>query len=159
MTRGSGPLPWPVMVDRRIGRRAFLVSGAAGAALVGAACSPTPPPPPINRGGDGPYGPLGAADANGIQLPAGFTAREVARAGVAVAGTSYVWHNFPDGGATFATGDGGWIYVSNAEAINGGVSALRFSSTGTITSASRILSGTVGNCAGGATPWGHVALG
>jgi secreted PhoX family phosphatase len=142
------------MVDRRIGRRAFLLSGAAGAAVVGAACSPTPPPPPINRGGDGPYGPLGAADANGIQLPAGFTAREVARAGVAVAGTSYVWHNFPDGGATFATGDGGWIYVSNAEAIAGGVSALRFSSDGTVTNASRILSGTVANCAGGATPWG-----
>jgi secreted PhoX family phosphatase len=143
------------MVDRRLGRRAFLVSGAAGAAVIGAACSPAPPPPPISRGGDGPYGPLGAADANGIQLPAGFTAREVARGDATVAGTSYVWHKFSDGGACFATGDGGWIYVSNSEAfVGGGASALRFSSSGTVTSAYRILSGTVANCAGGATPWG-----
>ena len=143
------------MPDRRIGRRAFLATGAAGAAVVGAACSPAPPPPPITVGGDGPYGPLGAPDANGIQLPAGFTAREVARAGATVAGTSYAWHKFSDGGACFATGDGGWIYVSNSEAfVDGGASALRFSSAGNVTSAYRILSGTVANCAGGATPWG-----
>ena len=36
---------------------------------------------------DGPYGPLQADDANGIMLPAGFTSREVARAGSVVGST------------------------------------------------------------------------
>ena len=49
--------------------------------------------------GSGPYGSLGAADANGIALPAGFTSRVVARSGQAVANSSYVWHGAPDGGA------------------------------------------------------------
>ncbi|SDK84443.1 alkaline phosphatase PhoX [Nonomuraea jiangxiensis] len=101
----------------------------------------------------GPYGPLQAADANGIQLPAGFTSQVIARSGQAVPGTSYTWHNAPDGGACFADGSG-WIYVSNSEINpNGGASALRFNSSGTVTSAYRILSGTRTNCAGGKTPW------
>ncbi|TMQ91202.1 DUF839 domain-containing protein, partial [Actinomadura soli] len=74
--------------------------------------------------------------------------------GQTVPGTSYTWHQAPDGGACFADGTG-WIYVSNSEVGSnaGGASALRFSSTGTVTSAYRILSGTNRNCAGGATPW------
>lgn len=32
-----------------------------------------------------------------------------------VASSGYIWHQDPDGGATFATDDGGWVYVSNAE--------------------------------------------
>ncbi|GGK98548.1 hypothetical protein Sme01_62270 [Sphaerisporangium melleum] len=101
----------------------------------------------------GPYGPLGSADANGIQLPAGFTSQVVARSGQKVAGTSHTWHSAPDGGACFADGTG-WIYVSNSE-INpgGGASAIRFTSAGAVTSAYSILSGTRQNCAGGATPW------
>ncbi|MFD5108887.1 alkaline phosphatase PhoX [Streptomyces cinereoruber] len=103
--------------------------------------------------GAGPYGALGPADANGIQLPAGFTSRVIARSGQTVTGTSYTWHNAPDGGACFVDGTG-WIYVSNSEINpNGGASAVRFNASGTITGAYRILSGTRQNCAGGATPW------
>ncbi|WP_030210965.1 alkaline phosphatase PhoX [Streptomyces bikiniensis] len=103
--------------------------------------------------GTGPYGALGPADANGIQLPAGFTSRVIARSGQTVSGTSYTWHSAPDGGACFVDGTG-WIYVSNSEINpNGGASAVRFNASGTITGAYRILSGTRQNCAGGATPW------
>ncbi|MCE7081282.1 alkaline phosphatase PhoX [Streptomyces sp. ST2-7A] len=104
--------------------------------------------------GPGPYGPLRAADANGIQLPQGFTSRIVARSSQLVAGTSYRWHGAPDGGACFADGSG-WIYVSNAELSNGagGVGAIRFDANGGITNAYSILSGTNRNCAGGETPW------
>ncbi|MFC8794089.1 alkaline phosphatase PhoX [Streptomyces cinereoruber] len=103
--------------------------------------------------GAGPYGALGPADTNGIQLPAGFTSRVIARSGQTVTGTSYTWHNAPDGGACFVDGTG-WIYVSNSEINpNGGASAVRFNASGTITGAYRILSGTRQNCAGGATPW------
>ncbi|MET9108860.1 alkaline phosphatase PhoX, partial [Streptomyces zhihengii] len=103
--------------------------------------------------GAGPYGALGAADANGIQLPAGFTSRVIARSGQKVGSTSYTWHNAPDGGACFTDGTG-WIYVSNSE-INpsGGAGAVRFDSSGAITGAYRILSNTRQNCAGGKTPW------
>ncbi|MET9935480.1 MULTISPECIES: alkaline phosphatase PhoX [unclassified Streptomyces] len=103
--------------------------------------------------GAGPYGALGSADANGIQLPAGFTSRVIARSGQTVSGTSYTWHSAPDGGACFVDGTG-WIYVSNSEVNpSGGASAVKFDSAGTITGAYRILSGTRQNCAGGATPW------
>ncbi|MGW9449546.1 alkaline phosphatase PhoX [Streptomyces sp. NPDC055632] len=103
--------------------------------------------------GAGPYGALGSADANGIQLPAGFTSRVIARSGQTVTGTSYTWHSAPDGGACFVDGTG-WIYVSNSEVNpSGGASAVRFNASGTITGAYRILSGTRQNCAGGATPW------
>ncbi|GAB1818075.1 alkaline phosphatase PhoX [Herbidospora sp. RD11066] len=100
-----------------------------------------------------PYGALLAADANGILLPAGFTSRVIARSRQVVSGTSYTWHDAPDGGACFADGSG-WIYVSNSE-INpsGGASAIRFNSSGNVVSANRILSNTRQNCAGGKTPW------
>ncbi|MFB7589914.1 alkaline phosphatase PhoX [Streptomyces sp. NPDC056169] len=136
-------------------RRSFLrgaVIGTSAAAFGGSlwhgAAFAAPAQP-----GAGPYGALGAADANGIQLPAGFTSRVIARSGQTVTGTSYAWHSAPDGGACFVDGTG-WIYVSNSE-INpsGGASAVRFDSAGTITGAYRILSGTRQNCAGGATPW------
>ncbi len=100
-------------------------------------------------------GPLGDPGANGVQVPAGFTARIVARSGESlIAGASFVWHNAPDGGATYATEDGGWIYVSNSEAIPGGASALRFDQSGNVIDAYSILTDTIINCAGGATPWG-----
>ena len=104
----------------------------------------------------GPYGALGAADARGIMLPAGFTSRVVAVSGQTVTGTSYTWHGAPDGGAAFSAPGGGWIYVSNSEIDKhgGGVSALSFDSSGAITGASRVLSNTTRNCAGGPTPWG-----
>lgn len=102
-----------------------------------------------------PFGPLEAADANGLRLPAGFSSRVVATSGETVAGTGYRWHAAPDGGATFDLPSGGWIYVSNAELGSGagGVGAVRFAADGTIEDAYEILSGTDRNCAGGATPW------
>ena len=103
-----------------------------------------------------PYGALLAPDANGLELPAGFTSRVVATTGSAVPGTSYVWPAAPDGGACFPVTDGGWVYVSNSEvdAGGGGASMVRFDGAGTVVEARRILSGTSRNCAGGPTPWG-----
>jgi secreted PhoX family phosphatase len=138
-------------VERRTFLRAAIVGSGAtalgGSLWLDAMAAPAQP-------GVGPYGPLQAADANGIALPKGFSSRVVARSGSAVPGTSYTWHNAPDGGACFADGTG-WIYVSNAEVgfFGGGASAIRFGSDGGIRSAYRILSGTSRNCAGGATPW------
>ena len=93
-------------------------------------------------------------DQNGICLPVGFTSRIVAQSSQPVSG--YTWHAAPDGGATFPTGDGGWIYVSNSEIDRkkGGAGALKFSRNGKIIDAYSILSGTSRNCAGGTTPWG-----
>ena len=113
------------------------------------------PPAPKLRSLIDQIGPLGAADANGIQLPAGFSIRVVARSGEPVLPGGHTWHFWPDGGATFATQDGGWIYVSNSELpINGGVGALRFDAAGVLIDAYPILEGTNINCAGGPTPWG-----
>ncbi|NEE13185.1 DUF839 domain-containing protein [Streptomyces sp. SID7499] len=138
-------------MERRSLLRAAVLGGtsaALGGTLWRGAAYAAPAQP-----GTGPYGPLGAPDANGIRLPAGFTSRVIARSGRRVGSTSYIWHNAPDGGACYADGTG-WIYVSNSE-INpsGGASAVKFSSTGAITAAYRILSSTRQNCAGGKTPW------
>jgi hypothetical protein len=112
-------------------------AGAAGAAFSGALwreafAAPAQP-------GPSPYGDLSAADGNGIQLPAGFSSRVIARSGQRVPGTSYSWHWAPDGGACFADGNG-WIYVSNSEIpLSGGASAVRFDAGGNVISASRQL--------------------
>ncbi len=114
------------------------------------------PPRPMLRSLIADIGPLRATpDANGLRLPPGFTSRVIAEHDVNVAGTRYPWHIAPDGGATFLTEDGGWIYVSNSEQIvsMGGVSGVRFDRDGRITSAYRILDRTTMNCAGGPTPW------
>lgn len=102
----------------------------------------------------GPYGPLLSPDGNGLQLPAGFTSRIVARTGEPVGDASYCWHEAPDGGACFPDGHG-WIYVSNSEVRGtGGAGAVRFDAGGQITGAWCILDGTDRNCAGGPTTWG-----
>ncbi|NBQ67668.1 MAG: DUF839 domain-containing protein [Nitrosomonadaceae bacterium] len=92
-------------------------------------------------------------DRNGVRLPVGFTSRIVAHSGQTISG--YRWHAAPDGGATFAALDGGWIYVSNSELDNqaGGVGALRFNAAGDVIDAYPILQHTNRNCAGGHTPW------
>ncbi len=106
--------------------------------------------------GPGPYGPLGPPDPNGLRIPEGFTARVIARTGESIGSSGYVWHREPDGGATFPTDDGGWIYVSNSEVGGsaGGVGAVRFAPDGLIVDTYPILAGSNRNCAGGATPWG-----
>lgn len=138
-------------MERRTFLRASAMGGTSavlGGALWHSAAYAAPAQP-----GTGPYGALGSADANGIRLPAGFTSRVIARSGQQVPGTSYTWHNAPDGGACYADGSG-WIYVSNSEIDpSGGAGAVRFSATGAVTGAYRILSGTRQNCAGGKTPW------
>ncbi len=98
-------------------------------------------------------GMLQPPDKNGIRLPKGFFSRIVAYSGQNL--FSYHWHAEPDGGATFATTDGGWIYVSNSEMEKklGGVGALRFDSNGKLINAYPILTNTSRNCAGGHTPW------
>jgi hypothetical protein len=141
-----------------VSRRDFLATGAlaAGALAFGPAFWRDALAAPVPAG-PGPYGPLGPADANGISLPAGFSAREIARAGQLVSGTAYPWHIFPDGMATYSVTDGGWVLVSNSESLaatGAGSSAIRFDAAGNIIDAYRILAGTNANCAGGRTPWG-----
>ncbi|GGX01156.1 alkaline phosphatase PhoX [Streptomyces chryseus] len=136
-------------------RRSFLrgaVIGTSAAAFGGTLWRGAAHAAPAQPGA-GPYGALGSPDANGLRLPSGFSSRVIARSGQKVGSTAYTWHNAPDGGACYADGTG-WIYVSNSE-INpsGGAGAVRFSSTGAITGAYRILSSTRQNCAGGKTPW------
>lgn len=105
--------------------------------------------------GAGPYGPLQPANADLLRLPAGFSSRIIAQSGRPVGLTPYVWHIFPDGGATYATDDGGWIYACNSEVPGaGGAGAVRFDAEGNIVDAYPILRGTSSNCAGGPTPWG-----
>jgi hypothetical protein len=100
-------------------------------------------------------GPLQGPDENGIRLPKGLKSRVVAVSGNKVTNSGYVWHASPDGGACFTRPSGGWIYVSNSEEYfpHAGAGAIAFNQDGTINNAYSILSGTQGNCAGGATPW------
>lgn len=104
--------------------------------------------------GNGPYGALQGANADGLQLPIGFSSRLIAESGQVVPGTGHPWHLDPDGGACFRSGGGGWVYVSNSEVGGGGggVGAVKFAANGSIVSAYNILSGTSRNCAGGITP-------
>ncbi|MBK7950897.1 MAG: DUF839 domain-containing protein [Deltaproteobacteria bacterium] len=136
------------MTPSRTSRRAFIANSAAGLAAL------LLPTTARARGADD-FGPLLTPDANGLRLPAGFRSRIVARSNQAVGSTGFVWHANPDGGATFATDAGGWVYVSNAEtdAGAGGVGVLRFDASANLIDAYRILSGTSRNCAGGRTPW------
>lgn len=115
----------------------------------------TVPPRPILQSRIADLGPLAdVPDANGLRLPQGFASRVIAQSGQRVGSSDYVWHRAPDGGATFITPDGGWIYVSNSEVSgSGGAGAIRFAPDGTLLSAYSILSGSDTNCAGGPTPW------
>ncbi|HSW11944.1 MAG TPA: alkaline phosphatase PhoX [Solimonas sp.] len=142
-------------------RTAFWSAGAAGTlGLAGCGGGSDNPPDGGTPGGSvqsrfASIGPLQAPDENGLRLPAGFTSRVVAVSGQLVPGTLNLWHIYPDGGATFPTADGGWVYTSNSEVpAIGGVGALKFDRDGAIVDAYRILRGTSSNCAGGKTPWG-----
>ena len=146
--------------DRRQFLRTAVAAAAGGAVLPGLQMA-APAGAQSASPGVGPYGPLATEpDENGLLLPEGFTSRIVAVGGEAVAGTTYVWPAFPDGAATFATPDGGWIHTVNSEvfsfiaADSGGASALRYDKDGVIVDAYSILEGSNSNCSGGPTPWG-----
>ena len=148
-------------VGRGMTRREALRAGFGGLGLVmvgstlmGCGSSSSAAAGPVSNIGN--LGPLGEPDANGIRLPEGFTSRVLARSREAVLpGSSYRWHLAPDGVATFAAEDGGWVYVSNSEIPGvGGVGALRFDADANIVDAYPILRQTNVNCAGGPTPWG-----
>ena len=95
-------------------------------------------------------GPLKKPDSNGIMLPEGFSVKIVAKSGKRpITGKEFLWHDAPDGGATFEKKNDGWIYVSNSERFFGGVSALEFNSKGDLIDAYSICKGTHMNCAGG----------
>jgi secreted PhoX family phosphatase len=97
-------------------RRSFIRAGVAGSAVaaVAAVSSPLEALAAPAVVGPGPYGPLGPANADGIQLPAGFTSRLIATSGRRVGSTGYTWHYSPDGGACFPATAGGGVYASNA---------------------------------------------
>ena len=166
---------------RKLLRDSFAMLCALSAGSVLSACSGSGGDPGVfsgsgNTGGSGTHDPIAGqsnigrigplsetADVNGVRLPTGFTSRIVARTDqLPVVSSAYAWHEAPDGGATFATSAGGWIYVSNSEAKEGdepkvgfgGVGALEFDADGKLIDAFQLLTGTTGNCAGGTTPWG-----
>lgn len=96
-----------------------------------------------------------------LYVPSGFTARRLATTGSEVlrwdgTGTGYTWHEDPDGGGVFPIVEDevltGWVYVSNSEAIPGGVGAITFDADGNVVDAYSILTGTNNNCAGGVVP-------
>jgi secreted PhoX family phosphatase len=136
-------------------RRGLLKGGAFGGLGLSLFGGPTVIAAPSPASAADGFGPLLPPNQDGLQLPAGFASRIVAVSNQVVPGTSFVWHTDPDGGATFATPDGGWVYVSNAERLAGGTNAIRFAADGAIQSAYRILNNTLANCAGGPTPWGR----
>ena len=115
---------------------------------------------PVPHKGPGPYGPLQASNlGDGVQVPAGFTVREIARGNVPLGLTGYQWHVFSDGSGSYPLPDGGWLFASNSESPEpaqafGGASVIRFDKNGEPQDAYRILSGTRSNCGGGITPWG-----
>jgi uncharacterized protein len=126
-----------------------------GAGLLGEAALAAP------AQGDGPYGPLQPSNPlTGVQVPKGFTVREIARGGAPLGLKGYVWHLFSDGSGTFLQPDGSWIMVSNSEIpaagpVNqGGASAIHFNKDGSVRDAYRVLENTRQNCGGGTTPWG-----
>ena len=145
--------------DPALSRRAFVRGGAktlSGWGLLSASGVMAPGIVRSYESGADSFGPLEPPDSNGLMLPPGFSSRVVAVSGSNVGTTSHAWHLNPDGGATFESTNGGWIYVCNSETPDGGggVGAIAFASDGTIENAYTILSGTHRNCAGGPTPWG-----
>ncbi len=146
------------MSQSNISRRDFLRMGATGFMLFAAKGNLLAADSGLERNmaSLSRIGPLRPPDANGVMLPPGFKSRIVARSGQRpIAASDYIWHDAPDGGAIYATEDGGWIYVSNSELRDGrgGVGALRFDASGEPVDAYSILQGTSVNCAGGKTPW------
>jgi hypothetical protein len=146
---------------RRWTRRELVRDGtlAAGALVLPEAAFGAVEPAHVSRSPritEGPYGPLGPPDLNGVRVPRGFKVREIGRSRSLVGLTGYFWPDRPDGSGSFPQPDGSWIFVANSEVPDGkgGVSAIHFSKTGAIQKAYRICGGTSTNCGGGTTPWG-----
>lgn len=99
-------------------------------------------------------GSLGAANADGVRTPAGFTARIIARTGEALGPSALPYIVAPDGGATFARADGGFLYAVNSESFAGGVSVIRFDRDANVVDFYPVLTDTLLNCSGGKMPWG-----
>lgn len=151
MTRTTTPTP---IGRRELLRQSFLSIGFLHAARHLAACDASfrwPVPSATNFDG---IGPLGAADANGVRLPPGFTSRVVATSGEVVAGSGIAYHSDPDGAATFAQADGGFLYAVNSESVFGGVSVLAFDRDARVVDYYPVLTDSNRNCAGGKMPWG-----
>ena len=140
-----------------LNRRGFLRAGAIAAGTIsfnpaflrGAFARQAAP-------GPSPYGELGPPDANGIRLPSGFQSRLIGQGNLPVTGTAFPMPVFPDGTATYAQADGGWILAVNSEHPlpgQGGAFAIRFDKDAQVSDAYRILDGTQSNCSGGETPW------
>ena len=98
-------------------------------------------------------------------LSQGLTSKIIALSGRPVLlgdGTTSVedFHTWPDGAATFIDNrpgnEGGWLYLSNVEAKEGGVGAITFNANGDILKYEMLITGTTFNCNGGRTPWGYV---
>ena len=147
---GMGPIT-------NIGRREFLAGGIGGAAALISPAWLRQALAATAVGGPGPYGELQPPDANGLQLPPGFTSRRSPAAAsrsrdrVPLALRARTGRP-PSGPATAA---GSWS--TNSEAPGGRAAAARpcsFDPEGNIEAAYRVLVGTNLNCAGGPTPWG-----
>ncbi|MFT5889163.1 MAG: hypothetical protein ACI9BO_001989 [Zhongshania sp.] len=161
---------------RSLLRKAFYLSTATAVAPLLSACGGTSSSTVAGKSASGatelfiPRGPLANIGAlsldpqTQIRIPEGFSVRAVATSGLPVAtpaGSSlntfgFNWHTLPDGGATYALADGGWIYTSNSEVLGvggGGCSAIKFNADGEVVDAYPILTATTQNCAGGKTPW------
>ncbi|MEO7362088.1 MAG: alkaline phosphatase PhoX, partial [Gemmatimonadaceae bacterium] len=177
-----------------VDRRSFLRTGAkyAGGALAAPsliglmACNDVSPSEPEGvarlaraQRGNGGYGPI-AADASGLPflIPAGFTLRQLSKAGDLMKGTGTgVVPNAFDGMAAFQMSNGNVRLIRNHEMrdnaaqsvpigikpwdakAGGGCTSLEVSVdtlTGepTVIDEFVVLSGTTVNCAGGPTPWG-----
>ena len=98
-------------------------------------------------------------DLNGVlDLPAGFSYTVLQRSGATMTDGRTVRGSF-DGMAAFPGQDGQIILMRNHElGENGGVSRLVLApGTLELLSSNDVLTGTVGNCAGGPSPWGWLS--
>jgi hypothetical protein len=161
----------PVEREGRLGRRALLAGGAAAAGAVGLAA--------LFRARD--EVPTGLApDRHQIlDLPRGFSYRVLDRAGSRMSDGFSVPAR-PDGMACFLAADGSHVLMRNHELTDvedgptsgglpvpdeafdpqagGGVTRLVIDpSDGSLRSSNLVLTGTLFNCAGGASPWGWLS--
>ena len=147
-------------------RRAFIGRMAAWPGVARrrpAACSDRPRPARRSSPAPGPTARCWPADANGVQLPAGFTQpRHRPTSGQPVGGHRATRGTSPPTAARASPPPGGgWVYVSNSEVprVAGGASAVRFLPDGTIDRRlPRSSPAPTRNCAGGPDAVGHVAL-